>query len=87
MTRRRSARHAGGRAWSCWPPPAALGLQGGRERVGRRGYEPAQARGGQGHDDDLKRVTFTEEGAARTGLETATVRRSGGRTRSSPTRR
>jgi hypothetical protein len=39
------------------------------------GYEPARlARVG---DSGLKRVTFTAEGARRTGLRTATVRRSG----------
>ena len=49
------------------------------------GYEPAQARGGQG-PGDVKRVTFTAEGARRMGLQTAAVDRATG-ARSSPTRR
>jgi hypothetical protein len=40
------------------------------------GYEPATLEPVKGNDD-LKRVTFTAEGAKRTGLETAPVRRSG----------
>jgi multidrug efflux pump subunit AcrA (membrane-fusion protein) len=41
------------------------------------GYEPSSLSPVAG--TDFNRVTFTEEGAARTGLETAPVRRSGGR--------
>jgi hypothetical protein len=42
------------------------------------GYEPAHLNEVKG--SDFKRVTFTAEGARRTGLETATVRREGART-------
>jgi hypothetical protein len=41
------------------------------------GYQPASLSSVAG--TDFKQVTFTEEGAARTGLETAPVRRSGRR--------
>jgi hypothetical protein len=40
------------------------------------GYEPAKIEEIKGKD--VKRVTFTAEGARRTGLKTATVRRDGG---------
>jgi hypothetical protein len=43
------------------------------------GYEPSKLEPVKGNDD-LQRVTFTEEGARRTGLQTAVVRRSGKRT-------
>jgi len=43
------------------------------------GYEPAKLTEVKG-DEDIKRVTFTEEGAERTGVETEKVRREGGRT-------
>ena len=47
------------------------------EESSSAGYEPAKLRPvGKG---DLKRVTFTAEGARRIGLRTALVRRSGGR--------
>jgi hypothetical protein len=42
------------------------------------GYEPSKLEA-LGGDDDRARVTFTAEGARRTGLRTAVVRRSGGR--------
>jgi hypothetical protein len=42
------------------------------------GYEPAKLEEVKGKDD-VKRVTFTEEGAKRTGLETAEVRKNGNR--------
>ena len=42
------------------------------------GYEPAKLTEVKGKD--IKRVTFTEEGAERTGVETEKVRREGGRT-------
>ena len=41
------------------------------------GYEPSHVEEVKGASDDLKRVTFTQEGAARTGLETAPVRKDG----------
>jgi multidrug efflux pump subunit AcrA (membrane-fusion protein) len=41
------------------------------------GYEPATIEPIKGKSDDYKRVNFTEEGAKRTGVRTATVRRSG----------
>jgi hypothetical protein len=40
-------------------------------------YEPSKLSAVAG-SDDLQRVTFTAEGARRTGLETATLRRRGG---------
>ena len=43
------------------------------------GYEPAKLTEVKGNED-IKRVTFTEEGAERTGVETEKVRRQGGRT-------
>jgi hypothetical protein len=45
------------------------------EEASTAGYEPATLEPVDG--TDLKKVTFTEEGARRTGLRTATVRRSG----------
>lgn len=42
------------------------------------GYEPATLKSVKGRDD-LKRVTFTAEGAERVGLKTVPIRRSGGR--------
>jgi hypothetical protein len=42
------------------------------------GYEPSKVEPVKGHDD-LKRVTFTAEGAKRIGLETARVREDGNR--------
>jgi hypothetical protein len=38
------------------------------------GYEPAKLEEIEGKGDEIKRVVFTAEGAARTGLETAKVR-------------
>ncbi len=43
------------------------------------GYEPAKLEEIEGKGDEIKRVIFTAEGAARTGLETAKVRSEGGR--------
>jgi hypothetical protein len=43
------------------------------------GYEPSKLEPVKGKDD-LQRVTFTKEGAKRTGLRTAAVKRSGERT-------
>jgi hypothetical protein len=40
------------------------------------GYEPAKL---EEINEDLKQVTLTEEGAARTGLKTARIRQSGGK--------
>lgn len=42
------------------------------------GYQPSQLTAIEGNDD-LKRVTFTAEGAQRVGLETARVKRGGGK--------
>jgi hypothetical protein len=41
------------------------------------GYEPAKLEEVKGAGDELKRVIFTAEGAARTGLKTAPVRQEG----------
>jgi hypothetical protein len=46
------------------------------EEATTSGYEPAKLEPVKG-SDDLKRVTFTAEGAKRIGLRTASVRRSG----------
>jgi multidrug efflux pump subunit AcrA (membrane-fusion protein) len=43
------------------------------------GYEPAKLEAVKGNED-IKLVTFTEEGAERTGVETGKVRRESGRT-------
>ena len=43
------------------------------------GYQPSHVESVKGADDDVQHITFTKEGAERTGLETAEVRRSGGR--------
>jgi hypothetical protein len=43
------------------------------------GYEPAKLEEIEGKGDEIKRVVFTAEGAERTGLQTAKVRREGGR--------
>lgn len=50
------------------------------EEESASGYEPSKLEPIKGKGDDFQRVTFTEEGAARTDLETARVRRSGGHT-------
>ena len=42
------------------------------------GYEPATLEAVKGKGDDYKRVVFTQEGADRTAVRTATVRASGG---------
>jgi multidrug efflux pump subunit AcrA (membrane-fusion protein) len=42
------------------------------------GYEPAKLSPIKGKSEDFQRVTFTEEGAARTDLQTGKVTRSGG---------
>jgi hypothetical protein len=57
---------------------AALALAGCSEveKETASGYEPAKLTKVKGNDD-FKRVTFTAEGARRTGLETGLVRRSG----------
>jgi hypothetical protein len=47
------------------------------EEESAAGYEPATLSAIKGKSEDYKRVTFTKEGAARTGLQTAEVRRSG----------
>jgi len=49
------------------------------EEESAAGYEPAALSPIKGKSEDYKRVTFTKEGAARTDLRTAEVRRSGGR--------
>ena len=49
------------------------------EEESAAGYEPATLSPIKGKSEDYKRVTFTKEGAARTDLRTAEVRRSGGR--------
>jgi hypothetical protein len=41
------------------------------------GYEPAKLSAIKGKSEDYQRVTFTKEGAARTDVQTAEVRRSG----------
>ncbi len=58
---------------------AALSLSGCREveEGSEDGYHPSKLEEIEG--TDLKRVTFTAEGARRTGLRTERVRRSGGR--------
>ena len=50
------------------------------EEESAAGYEPAKIAPIKGKGDDYKLVTFTKEGAARTGVEIADVRRSGGST-------
>ena len=49
------------------------------EEESAAGYEPATLSPIKGKSEDYKRVTFTKEGAARTDLRTAEVRRSGRR--------
>ena len=49
------------------------------EEESAAGYEPATLSPIEGKSEDYKRVTFTKEGAARTDLRTAEVRRSGRR--------
>jgi hypothetical protein len=49
------------------------------EEESAAGYEPAHLEAVKGKGDDFKRVTFTKEGAERTALRTATVKRSGRR--------
>jgi hypothetical protein len=44
------------------------------------GYVPAKLEAVKGADDDLQRVIFTEEGAARAAVETVEIRRAGDRT-------
>ena len=63
------------------PALAALPLSGCKEVETETavGYEPAKVEEVKGKGADLKRVTFTAEGAARTGLRTAPVRRDGKR--------
>ncbi len=58
---------------------AALPLAGCKEveSESAAGYEPAKVEAVKGGDKDLKRVTFTAEGVARTGLQTARVERVG----------
>lgn len=46
------------------------------EEESSTGYEPAKLASVKG-SDDVQRVTFTEEGARRVGLQTALVKRSG----------
>lgn len=51
------------------------------EEESAAGYEPSKLEPVKGSkDDDLQHITFTKEGAARTGLKTDEVRRAGGRT-------
>ena len=50
------------------------------EEESAAGYEPAKLSPIKGKGEDYQRVTFTKEGAARTDLKTALVRRSGART-------
>jgi hypothetical protein len=47
------------------------------ETEASHGYEPSKLEEVKGASDELKRVVFTAEGAARTGLKTAPVRREG----------
>ena len=47
------------------------------EEESAAGYEPAKLEAIKGKSEDVQRVTFTKEGAARVDLQTATVRRSG----------
>jgi hypothetical protein len=49
------------------------------EEESASGYEPSKLVAVKGSkEDDLKRVTFTKEGAARTAVETGKIRRAGG---------
>ena len=56
---------------------AARGLHRGRDRSRSTGYEPSKLEAVKG-SDDLKRVTFTAEGARRIGLRTARCAAAGG---------
>jgi hypothetical protein len=58
---------------------AALPLAGCKEieSESTAGYEPAKVEAVKGGDEDLKRVTLTAEGIARTGLKTAAVESAG----------
>jgi multidrug efflux pump subunit AcrA (membrane-fusion protein) len=49
------------------------------EEESAAGYEPAHLEAVKGKSDDFKRVKLTQEGADRTGVQTATVRTSGSR--------
>jgi len=49
------------------------------EEESSAGYEPSKLSAIKGKSEDFQRVTFTKEGAARTGLETGRVTRTGGR--------
>ena len=50
------------------------------EEESAAGYEPSKLEAVKGSEDDLARITFTKEGAARVDLETAEIRRSGNHT-------
>jgi hypothetical protein len=47
------------------------------EEESAEGYAPSKIEAVKGSDDDLQRITFTKEGAARTDVKTAEVRRAG----------
>jgi hypothetical protein len=47
------------------------------EEESAEGYSPSKIEAVKGGEDDLQRITFTKEGAARTDIETAAVRRAG----------
>jgi hypothetical protein len=47
------------------------------EEESAEGYSPSKLVAVKGSDDDLQRIVFTKEGAARTALETAQIRRAG----------
>jgi hypothetical protein len=50
------------------------------EEESAEGYSPSKLEAVKGADDDLQRITFTEEGARRADVKTAEVRRAGSHT-------